>query len=66
MVGLGGKAPTAASSNCLATVLGCDNREKTDEGGVGQGVNVVGGKPAGDGESGEFDILLVKWNKKHV
>ncbi|KAJ0126692.1 hypothetical protein HZ326_30204 [Fusarium oxysporum f. sp. albedinis] len=38
----------------------------TEEGGVGQGVNVVGGKPAGDGESGEFGILLVKWNTNHV
>jgi len=31
---------------------------------VGQGVNVAGGKPAGDGESGEFDILLMKSKKE--
>jgi hypothetical protein len=34
---------------------------------VGQGVNVAGGKPAGDRESGEFDILLMKsGKKKHI
>jgi hypothetical protein len=30
---------------------------------VGQGVNVAGGKPASDGESGEFEILLMKFKK---
>jgi hypothetical protein len=60
MIGLGGKAPTAASSNCLATVLGWENREKTEEGGIKQDVNIISRKPAGDEESGEFDILLVK------
>ncbi|EXL63557.1 hypothetical protein FOPG_20169 [Fusarium oxysporum f. sp. conglutinans race 2 54008] len=37
-----------------------------EEGGVGQDVNIIGGKPVDDGESGEFDILLMKWNKNHV
>ena len=49
----------AASSSCLATVLGCDNRENAGgKTGVGQGVRTSGGRLAGDeGVGGTSDIL---------
>ena len=49
----------AASSSCLATVLGCDSRENArGKAGVGQGVKTSGGRLAGDeGVGGTSDIL---------
>lgn len=51
----------AASSSCLATVLGCDSRENAEgKSGVGQGVEASGGRLGGDeGVGGTSDISLV-------
>lgn len=58
IVGLAGSSPTAASSSCWATVLGCDSRENAEgKIGVGQGVEISGSRLAGEESAGESDIL---------
>ncbi len=58
IVGLIGRFPTAASSSCLATLLGCDSRKNAEgKSGVGQGVEISGERLAGEEGAGKSDIV---------